>query len=77
MVGDDVMTTAAGNEGILSFPNALGRGQPFPRVYLPFCVGVGPVSSTSCRPGALIVSCSCTGNDHRDAIGSSQWHFDG
>ena len=44
---------------------------------LPFCVGVGPVSSASCRPGALMISCLCTGNNRRDAIGSCQWHFDG
>ena len=74
---DDGDITATGNDGIFSFPNALGRGQPFPRLYLPFCVGVRPVSSASCQPGALIVLCWCTDNNRRDAIGSCQWHFDG
>ena len=74
---DDGDTTTAVNEGISVFPNDLGRGKPFLLLYLPFCVSEGPVSSVSCRHGAFIFSCSCAGNDRRDAIGSYQWHFDG
>ena len=66
----DSDTTMATNKGIFAFPNTTGRGQPFLRLYLPFCIGEGPVSSVFCRPGALIVSCLCTVNDPRDAVGS-------
>ena len=58
---NDGDTTTTANEGISAFPNALGRGQPFLLVYLPFWLGEGPVSSVSCRHGAFIVSCSCAG----------------
>ena len=55
---NDHDTTTAANEGISAFQNALSRGQPFLLLYLPFCVGEGPISSVSCRHGAFIVSCS-------------------
>ena len=74
---NDGDTTTAGNEGIFAFPNASGRGQPFPFLYLPFCVGDGPLSNTSCRPGALIVSCLCTENGRQDAIGLCQCYCGG
>ena len=46
-------------------------------MHLPFCMGEWSVSSVSCRPGALIFSYSCTGNDCWDVIGPYQCHFDG
>ena len=70
-------TTTAANEGIFAFPNAPGRGQPFLLLYLPFCMGEGPLSSVFCRPGALIVSRYCTGNNRQDDNHSYQCHFDG
>ena len=66
---NDSATTTAKKKRIFAFPNALGRGQPFPRLFLDLCMGDEPVSSTSCRSGALIVSYLCMGNDCPDAIG--------
>ena len=73
---NDGDTTTATNEGIFAFPNVAGRGQPFLRLYLPFCMGEEPVSSVFCRPGALIVSLYYTGNKRRDDNGPYR-HFDG
>ena len=73
---DNVATTTAANEGIFTFPNTPGRGGPFLLLYLPYWTGNEPVSSIYCCPGTLILSFLYAGNDHRDAIGSYQWHFD-
>ena len=56
--------TTVANEGIFALPNAAGHGQPFLRLYLPFCMGEGPISSVFCRPGTLIVLCPCTVKNH-------------
>ena len=74
---DDVATTPAANEEVFAFLNALGRGQSFLLVYLPCWMGNEPVSSVYFRPRALILSCSCTGNDRWDVIGLYQCNFDG
>ena len=57
---DDGATTTAKKEGTFVSTKNPGRGSLFPRLYHPFCMGDGPVSSTSCWPGVLIVSCLCT-----------------
>ena len=55
--GDTTMTR---NEVIFGFPNNPGRDQALSLLYLPLCTSKWPVSSASCRLGALIFSCVWT-----------------